>query len=148
VSYLVDVNVWVALALADHPAHPAARDWFLTLSAGEAAFCTFTELAFLRLLTNPALTSGGVPFTVAEAWAARAALRRNARVTEVSEPGGLMVELERQTQRLRHLSGASWTDLYLSAFAARTGLRLATLDRALARRTKGVWIRAAAPNQR
>ncbi len=142
--YLVDVNIWLALALADHPAHAAARDWFLALDAGNAAFCTFTELAFLRLITNPALTSGGIAFTMAEAWEARAALRRNARVFDATEPPGLMAELERQAQRWRLPGGASWSDLYLSAFAAVAGLPIATLDRALARRTKGLYIPAKA----
>ena len=49
---LPDVNVWIAAASDRHEHHVAARQWFDSAS-GSVCFCRFTQMAFLRLLTNP-----------------------------------------------------------------------------------------------
>jgi hypothetical protein len=61
-----DVNVWFALAVADHPHHRPALAWW----SGEsslAGFCHLTQLGLLRLLTT-ASAMGGQPLTNEEAW--------------------------------------------------------------------------------
>jgi predicted nucleic acid-binding protein len=60
-----DVNVWFALAVADHPHHTAARLWWNEESS-VAGWARVTELGFLRLLTTAA-AMGGFPLTNAEA---------------------------------------------------------------------------------
>ena len=51
-TYLPDVNVWIALAAERHTLHRAARHWFSKLQDEKLAFCRLTQLGFLRLLTN------------------------------------------------------------------------------------------------
>ncbi|HEY0758459.1 MAG TPA: hypothetical protein VGD59_04290 [Acidisarcina sp.] len=51
-TYLPDVNVWIALASNRHVHHQAAKAWFETLADERSVFCRITELGFLRLLTN------------------------------------------------------------------------------------------------
>jgi predicted nucleic acid-binding protein len=47
---LPDVNVWIAIAADEH--HATAGQWFDTVSV-PVCFCRVTQMAFLRLLTNP-----------------------------------------------------------------------------------------------
>ncbi len=49
---LPDVNVWIAIAADRHEHHATARQWFDSVSA-PVCFCRVTQMAFLRLLTNP-----------------------------------------------------------------------------------------------
>ncbi len=51
-TYLPDVNVWIALAAERHAHHMRAREWFATLADERLVFCRITQLGFLRLLTN------------------------------------------------------------------------------------------------
>ena len=51
-TYLPDVNVWIALAAERHTHHHAARRWFGNLQNEKLAFCRLTQMGFLRLLTN------------------------------------------------------------------------------------------------
>ena len=51
-TYLPDLNVWIALAAERHTLHLAARHWFSNLQDEKLAFCRLTQLGFLRLLTN------------------------------------------------------------------------------------------------
>src|SRR5690242_14015134 len=61
-----DVNVWFALAVADHPHHTPAIDWWNEESS-LVGFSRLTQLGLLRLLTT-ASAMGGMPLTNAEAW--------------------------------------------------------------------------------
>ena len=49
---LPDVNVWIAIAADRHVHHDFARQWFDSAVA-PVCFCRVTQMAFLRLLTNP-----------------------------------------------------------------------------------------------
>ena len=51
-NYLADLNVWVALALAGHVHHGAARIWFEEPQTRQIHFCRITQMGLLRLLTN------------------------------------------------------------------------------------------------
>lgn len=85
---LLDVNVWLAISVGEHPHHPRAlRYWHPGTRRNGArsqqpsplggdtsnesderlAFCRVTALAFLRLLTNAAVM-GGQPLHAGEAW--------------------------------------------------------------------------------
>jgi predicted nucleic acid-binding protein len=49
-SYLADVNLWIALVPEQHVHHPAARRWFQNLGDDKLAFCRITQMGFLSLL--------------------------------------------------------------------------------------------------
>lgn len=51
---LLDVNVLVALFNPDHIHHDAAHDWFAENRVHGWATCPVTELALVRILSNPA----------------------------------------------------------------------------------------------
>jgi len=52
-KYLVDSNVWVALAVSKHLHHPIAAKWFDQLALDDRAFiCRQVEISFLRLITS------------------------------------------------------------------------------------------------
>ena len=61
-----DVNVWFALAVADHPHHRPALAWW-NQESSLAGFSRLTQLGLLRLLTT-ASAMGGQPLTNEEAW--------------------------------------------------------------------------------
>ena len=52
ISYLIDINVWLALTWDQHPQHVPASRWHVSIDDAEFLFCRFTMLGFLRLLTN------------------------------------------------------------------------------------------------
>ena len=53
-SYLLDVNMLVALFDARHVNHDAAHHWFGTMFAANWATCSITEAGCVRVLSNPA----------------------------------------------------------------------------------------------
>jgi uncharacterized protein len=122
-----DVNVWFALAVADHPHHTAALAWWGKQSS-LAGFSRLTQLGLLRLLTT-ASAMGGVPLTNIEAWGVYDALLADSRVR-------VFPELPALEDRFRSLSGVPqpspkiWVDAYLAAHAAANEATLVTFDKA------------------
>lgn len=57
---LLDVNVLLALAWPNHQHHAAAHRWFARSSKEGWATFPLTELAFVRLSSNPAFTKDAV----------------------------------------------------------------------------------------
>src|SRR5580704_14175238 len=51
-TYLPDVNFWIALASDRHPHTARAAAWMQGILTDQVAFCRITELGLLRLLTN------------------------------------------------------------------------------------------------
>ena len=84
-TYLLDVNVWIALAAERHTLHRAARQWFSNLQDETLAFCRLTQLGFLRLLTNKHVMQEEV-MRPSEAWEAYRILRLDRRIGYVAEP--------------------------------------------------------------
>ncbi len=54
-SYLVDINVWLALTWDQHPQHAPASDWYRSIDDVMLLFCRFTMVGFLRLLSPTAI---------------------------------------------------------------------------------------------
>jgi toxin-antitoxin system PIN domain toxin len=54
VTYLLDINVLIALFDPAHVHHEAAHRWVQTLAAPKWATCPLTQNGFIRVLTNPA----------------------------------------------------------------------------------------------
>lgn len=137
-TYLLDVNLWIAVTVAEHVQHDAARAWFEAVPGDTIAFCRVTQMGFLRLLTNAQVMGDNV-FTAEQAWRLLERLRRDEHVLFASEPLGLEQAWRKMT--LAHKTGAnSWTDTYLAAFAQATSCTLVTFDRGFAKH-KGLALR-------
>ena len=126
--YLPDVNVWIALVAERHVHHGIARRWFESLRNSSAHFCRVTQMAFLKLLTNPRVLAEDVVQPEA-AWHIYDALRHDSHVGFSTEPEAVE-ERWRALTRSRSISGATWTDTYLMSFAESRGLRPVSFDRA------------------
>ena len=127
---LPDLNVWLALAIAEHPHHHAAQAYWHGPAAPKVWFCRVTMLGMVRLLAQPKVM-GRAAMGLKEAFDA---YRRFAALPEVglqAEPG----ECDAMLRRLLKPDTAArlWTDTYLAAFAVCAGLRLVTFDKDFAR---------------
>jgi uncharacterized protein len=60
ITYLLDVNVLIALAWPSHMHHARAHQWFERLSAPSWATCPLTQLAFVRISSNPKIITDAV----------------------------------------------------------------------------------------
>ena len=123
---LPDVNVWLALAVQEHPHHAAARHYWAKEAAARVQFCRVMMLGLVRLLTQPRLMGSAA----LDATATLAHYERFAALPEV----GLAAEPADTGAAMRRYVGAGLparliTDAYLAAFAATGGLRLVTFDR-------------------
>jgi hypothetical protein len=127
-----DVNVWLAVLMADHTHRPSARTWWESGAAESIVFCRVTQVGALRLLTTAAAMNGK-PLTMQQAWRAYDRLFEDDRVAMVREPDGTEEQF-RKLASMRSAAPKAWTDAYLAAFAARIGATLVTFDRALAAR--------------
>jgi len=133
-TYLADVNVWAALALAGHVHHFTALHWFEESETDEIAFCRVTQMGLLRLLSNPTVMGKNV-LTGAGAWELHDALSRDGRIGFAPEPAGLETYWRRATRR-RYTGPNFWTDAYLAAFAASAGYTLVSFDRGFTQHTE------------
>ena len=125
---LLDVNVLVALFDPDHVHHDAAHSWLAAHRHQGWATCPLTQLAFVRISSNPAI----VPAAVSP----RQAVRLMADVT--AQPGHEFWPDALELTGVAEFSAAALvghrqvTDAYLVALARSHGGRLATLDRGVA----------------
>ncbi len=134
---LLDVNVWLAAAWARHVRHEVARN-FVDREETDMVFCRVTELAFLRLVTNRAVT-GDDALTRRQAWDLLLALHADPRIKFVPEPRGLVplwIAFSKRDDRSHLL----WADDYLAAFAQAMGAELVTLDAGLRTRYPSVEV--------
>ncbi len=126
-TYLLDVNVLIALLDPGHVAHEDAHNWFAATGFVSWATCPITENGVLRILGNPKYpNSPGSPAAVAKIveklrdlpghcfWAEDISLIG----TEAVDPKQI-------------LTSAQVTDTYLLALAKVQGGELATFDRRL-----------------
>jgi toxin-antitoxin system PIN domain toxin len=134
-SLFPDINVWVALTYEGHTHHSTAAEWFVMLPADASfAFCRFTQLGLLRLLTARVVMNDEV-MTQPQAWAAYDRWRKDPRVEFVDEPAEIENRFRTLT-RLRQPATKDWADSYLAAFATVGQLTLVTFDRGLRSKAK------------
>jgi len=132
---LLDVNIWLAAVWARHVHHAIAKQ-YVDAEEDDMAFCRVTELAFLRLVTNRAVT-GSDALTRRQAWDSLLALEADPRIRFVPEPRGLAtlwIAFSKRDDRSHLL----WTDDYLAAFAQTAGAELVTFDAGLRTRYPSV----------
>lgn len=128
-----DINVWLAILLADHVHREAVKGWWTHDQSETIAFVRFTQLGVLRLLTTAAVMNG-LPLGMAQAWAAYDRLFADDRVAFVNEPRGLESHFRQHTQHTES-SSKLWADAWLLAFAEHSGGAIVTFDKALAKRS-------------
>ena len=128
-SYLLDANVLIALAWPEHSEYERASKWFARHARQGWATCPITQMALVRVLSNPAFS----PHALTPA-GALLVLNRN-----VELPGhefwGDSIQLGEAFERVTTaVTGHQQiTDAYLVALAIQNRGRLATLDRSIAR---------------
>jgi len=103
-----DVNVWFALAIADHPHNSAATAWW-NADSSMVGFSRVTQLGLLRLLTT-ASVMGGMPLTNEEAWGVYGRFLADDRVRVFTELPALD-DLFRSLSGVRQAS-PMWVDAY------------------------------------
>jgi toxin-antitoxin system PIN domain toxin len=127
VTFLLDVNVLIALIDPTHLGHDAAHAWFAATGAASWATCPLTENGVLRIAGHPRYpNSAGSPAAVAPIVARLRAL-----------PGHVfwkddfsLIESD-IVDVARIATPAQITDTYLLALAATNKGQLATFDRRL-----------------
>jgi toxin-antitoxin system PIN domain toxin len=122
---LLDVNMWLAGTWARHRHHRLAKAW-LDQQEDELAFCRVTQMALLRLMTNPAVT-GPDALSRRGAWERVEQLMADSRVRFLTEPDGLVPLWVAFSKRDDH-HHLLWTDDYLAAFAQAADAELITID--------------------
>lgn len=131
--YFPDINVWIALTVVEHAHNEAAARWLgLVGSQDRLIFSRYTQLGFLRLLTNPRAMERVL--TTAGAWTAFDAWLSDPRVGLYPEPPFVDAAFRRATAPFAHQPASKWIgDCYLLAFARQADATLVTFDRALHR---------------
>lgn len=125
---LLDVNVLIALAWANHQHHEAAHRWFSSERTAAWATCPMTQVAFVRISANPRI----VDATVSPAVAVRV-LREMTQHPDHRFWGGIPDIAALRDWPPEWAQGhRQVVDAYLVATADRYHGKLATFDRGLA----------------
>ena len=134
-SYLIDINVWLALTWDLHPQSSSATRWYGTLdhsSDCELLFCRLTMLGFLRLLTNRAVM-GDSTVDVKGALELYDRWSEDSRVEMLTELRQVEAEFRAALALVANQpSTKAIADCYLIGLAAASGAHLVTLDKGLA----------------
>ena len=126
-TYLLDVNVLIALIDPTHVGHDDAHIWFAATGAASWATCPLTENGVIRIVGHSRYpNSAGSPAAVAPIVAGLCALPGHAFWTDdFSLIGSDLVDISRV------LTPSQVTDTYLLALARAHDGQLATFDRRL-----------------
>lgn len=126
-TYLLDVNVLIALIDPAHVQHEPAHEWFARVGSGSFATCPITENGLLRIVGHPKYpNSPGDPGMVASLLTAIRALPGH---TFWPDTISMAADPLIDASRLAHHTQV--TDSYLLALARSHNGRLASLDRKL-----------------
>ena len=130
---LPDVNVWIALVVAEHVGHKAATDWYGGPNWETLVLSRVTQLGFLRLLTTQHVMGKRV-FDAGGAWKILDRIRQSRNIVFVREPPGIE-DAWRGLTPGRTEGNNFWTDAYLAAFAEIGGFTLVSFDKGFTRYT-------------
>jgi hypothetical protein len=135
-SYLIDINVWLAMTWDRHPQHSSAARWYESTDRAAFRFCRFTMLGFIRLLTNRKVM-GDSTLTLMAAFELYDRWRQDPRVGLAAEPPGVETLFRQAAAPFGKLPATrAVADCYLVAFAEASGAHLVTFDRGLANTAK------------
>jgi len=127
-TYLLDVNVLIALVDPAHVQHEQAHAWFARTGKKSFATCPITENGLLRIVGHPKYpNSPGPPSEVMPALTAIRALPGHC-----FWAGKISIADESCISAACLSSHARVTDVYLLALAKSHGGRLATMDHRMA----------------
>ena len=126
-TFLLDVNVLIALIDPAHVQHDAAHDWFAVHGKKAWATCPLTQNGVMRIVGHVRYpNSPGTPAAVAQLMTGLCALPGH-----VFWPDDISLLDTGELDPTRLLSSAQVTDSYLLALACAHGGKLATFDRRL-----------------
>lgn len=126
-TYLLDVNVLIALIDHDHTAHDTAHEWFERVGRFDWATCPLTENGVLRIVGHPRYpNSPGAPAIVAGILKVLRTMEGHVFWADDTSLLG-----DRNVDCGNILTSGQVTDTYLLALAKSKGGFLATLDRRL-----------------
>ncbi|HEY6447278.1 MAG TPA: TA system VapC family ribonuclease toxin [Acidobacteriaceae bacterium] len=130
--FFPDVNVWLALSIAEHSHSQTAWRWLNVLpSQTRLIFSRYTRLGLLRLLTN-ASVMGNQPLTLRRAWGVYDRWLADPRVELYPEPRHLDQLFRQTTEPFAGKAASKWVgDCWLLACAMGMQAALVTFDRAL-----------------
>ncbi|MGB9030771.1 MAG: TA system VapC family ribonuclease toxin [Acidobacteriaceae bacterium] len=130
--FFPDVNVWLALSIANHAHSEVAWTWLESQPEDtQVVFSRYTQLGLLRLLTNASVT-GNQGLTLGQAWAVYDGWMQDPRVEFYPEPRTIDLEFRQAMEPFAGKPASKWVgDCWLLAFAAAAGAELVTFDRAL-----------------
>lgn len=127
-TFLLDVNVLIALVDPAHIQHDPAHDWFSRIGQWSFATCPLTENGLVKVVGHPKYpNSPGPPSTVVQSLLAIRGLPGH-----TFWPDSLSIADETFVTSALLVNHSRVTDSYLLALAHANGGRLATLDRKLA----------------
>ena len=126
-TFLLDVNVLIALIDPAHVGHDAAHRWFDAEGSAAWATCPMTENGVIRIVGHPKYpNTPGSTADVARIIAALRGLHGHA-----FWPDDISLVAADHVDAAQVLTSAQVTDTYLLALAVAHGGRLATFDRRL-----------------
>jgi toxin-antitoxin system PIN domain toxin len=127
VTYLLDVNVLIALVDPAHVSHDAAHEWFAREGRTSWATCPLTENGLIRIVGHPRY-----PNSLGSPAAAMELLKRLTALTgHVFWGDAISLRDASGLDASKILAPAQVTDVYLLALATANAGILATLDRRL-----------------
>jgi len=122
-TFLLDVNVLMALLWENHEHHQVARAWFREIT--DFATCPVTQLGFARVSSHPAL---GYSMSPDQAFSVLRTFLADARHRFISDD----LSCEDRVVRTDLMASANQvTDHYLVALARKHNFALATFDESL-----------------
>lgn len=125
--YLLDVNVLVSLFWPAHEHHQLAQHWFASHANDTWATCPFTQLGFVRILSNPAFSPGAV----VPAEAMRILSLNLAHPSHTFWPDALSIHSIQEPFSSRLRGYKQLRDAYLLATFIKRKATLATLDKSI-----------------
>jgi uncharacterized protein len=126
-GFLLDVNVFVAMAWPTHRAHEKVREWLARHARDGWATCPLTQTGFVRILSNPAFSPNAL--TPAHALALLQANLGHPAHRFWADDITFIKALEVLNPRLA--GHQQTTDAYLLGLAIHRKGTLATMDRAV-----------------
>lgn len=132
-TFLLDVNVLIAMSWPAHVAHEKVQQWFGKQARTVWATCPFTQAAFVRIISNPAFSPNAL--TTADAFQLLGSNLKHAGHKFWPDDIGLL-EATRNFQS--NIAGHQQvSDAYLLGLALHRKGKLATLDNGMLALSKG-----------